>query len=152
MIHKEDLVVKKSGKPFKSKKLVEKVISFSINQTDPKGRECVVFADGSVCNTDLLEKLTIIDKRIVDNVKLLSLSDQVIFLLNVLDFMESTTFDVNGKSLIEFKDLLSDIMFVNRNCSSRNEDGTFITTNENFIQVRVDGVLKLRKERELENK
>jgi len=52
-----DKVIKKSKKPFKSGLQIETVKGFSINQTDPKKRECVVFEDGSVCNKELLNKV-----------------------------------------------------------------------------------------------
>jgi hypothetical protein len=52
-----DKVIKKSKKPFKSGLQIETIKSFSINQTDPKKRECVVFEDGSVCNKELLNKV-----------------------------------------------------------------------------------------------
>ena len=51
-----DKVIKKSKKPFKSGLQIEVVKSLSINETDPKKRDCVVFENGSVCNTHLVEK------------------------------------------------------------------------------------------------
>jgi hypothetical protein len=50
-----DKVVKKSRKPFKGGSLIEEVVSFDTNTADPKGRQCAVFENGSVCNVDLLE-------------------------------------------------------------------------------------------------
>ena len=49
-----DVVTKKSGKPFKSGNKEEVVVGLCINQQDPKKRAAVVFADGSVCNVDML--------------------------------------------------------------------------------------------------
>ncbi len=51
-----DKVIKKSGKPFKSTKHIEVIVSFSFNQTDPNKRICAVFEDGSVCNLQMLQK------------------------------------------------------------------------------------------------
>jgi hypothetical protein len=52
-----DNVIKKSKRKFKSGLQIETVKGFSINQTDPKKRECAVFEDGSVCNKELLNKV-----------------------------------------------------------------------------------------------
>lgn len=48
------MVSKISGKPFKSGLKAERVVSISVNQQDPRKRTCAVFADGSVCNMELL--------------------------------------------------------------------------------------------------
>ncbi len=58
MIKINDKVIKKSKKPFKSGNQIETVVTFGINETDPKKRECVVFADGSICNLDMIEIVT----------------------------------------------------------------------------------------------
>jgi hypothetical protein len=50
-------VSKLSGKPFKSGTNVETVVSLSVNDTDPRKRPCAVFADGSVCNTEMLIRI-----------------------------------------------------------------------------------------------
>jgi hypothetical protein len=49
-------VTKKSNKPFKSTRLVEKIVAFGTNETDPKKSECVIFEDGSICNIKMLKK------------------------------------------------------------------------------------------------
>lgn len=67
MIKINDIVIKKSKKPFKSGNKVETVVSFGINETDPKKRECVIFADGSICNKDLLEIVKPTLKEIYDS-------------------------------------------------------------------------------------
>ena len=52
-----DLVEKKSKRKFKSGNEREFVTGIGVNETDPKKRPCVVFADGSVCNFDKLAKI-----------------------------------------------------------------------------------------------
>lgn len=49
-----NVVTKKSGKPFKSGKKEETIVDFTINEIDPKRRNAVVFADGSICNIEIL--------------------------------------------------------------------------------------------------
>jgi hypothetical protein len=49
-----DIVVKKSGKPFKSGGLKETIKGFCVNQEDPKRRKAVILSDDSICNIDVL--------------------------------------------------------------------------------------------------
>jgi hypothetical protein len=53
-----DKVIKISKKPFKSKKQVEIIVDFGTNPTDPKGRTCAIFEDGSVCNLEMIKLYT----------------------------------------------------------------------------------------------
>ena len=45
-----DKVSKKSKKPFKNGEVVQVIEKFSVNDIDPKKRECAVFSDDSICN------------------------------------------------------------------------------------------------------
>ena len=67
MIKINDKVIKKSKRPFKSGNQIETVVSFSINEIDPKKRECVVFADGSICNVSILELVKPTLKEVYDS-------------------------------------------------------------------------------------
>lgn len=51
-----DKVSKKSKNPFKNGELVQVIDKLSVNEVDPKKRECAVFSDGSVCNLKMLTK------------------------------------------------------------------------------------------------
>lgn len=51
-----DKVSKKSKNPFKNGELVQVIDKLSVNEVDPKKRECAVFSDNSICNLNMLTK------------------------------------------------------------------------------------------------
>lgn len=51
-----DKVSKKSKRPFKNGEIVQVIEKFSVNEVDPKKRECAVFSDDSICNLEILIK------------------------------------------------------------------------------------------------
>jgi hypothetical protein len=52
-----DIVNKKSGKPFKNGSNTQRIVGFGINEQDPKKRPCAMFDDGSNCNLDMLSEV-----------------------------------------------------------------------------------------------
>ncbi len=50
-----DKVSKKSKRPFKNGEVVQVIEKFSVNEIDPKKRECAVFSDDSICNLHMLK-------------------------------------------------------------------------------------------------
>jgi hypothetical protein len=50
-----DIVIKKSGKPFKSGNREEIIKGFAINEQDPKRKNSIVLSDDSVCNIDMIK-------------------------------------------------------------------------------------------------
>lgn len=49
-----DVVYKKSGKPFKNGEKYQTISELGVNKTDPNERVCAIFSDESVCNLDML--------------------------------------------------------------------------------------------------
>lgn len=52
-----DIVNKKSGRPFKNGSNTQKIVGFGINEQDPKKRPCAIFDDGSNCNLHMLSEV-----------------------------------------------------------------------------------------------
>jgi hypothetical protein len=56
-----DTVVKKSNQPFKNGEKTQTIVSFGVNEQDPKQRACAVFDDGSICNLKMLNRIITFD-------------------------------------------------------------------------------------------
>ena len=56
-----DTVTKKSDKPFKNGEKTQIIVSFGVNEQDPKQRSCAIFDDGSICNLEMLNRVFTFD-------------------------------------------------------------------------------------------
>lgn len=56
-----DTVTKKSGKPFLNGQKTQTIVSFGVNEKDPKQRPCAIFDDGSICNLEMLNRVFTFD-------------------------------------------------------------------------------------------
>lgn len=56
-----DTVTKKSDRPFKNGQKTQTIVSFGVNEQDPKQRPCAIFDDGSICNLDMLNRVFTFD-------------------------------------------------------------------------------------------